>query len=234
MYNINYKKIVKDSINSGETKILFLIFGFIFIGILWYVLVYLNIKDLDKHVISSNMQYTTSNDSDGDLIYKPVYQFKINDIVYRCSSIETSKEPKKELKIYYNSSDPNNCMTSSDVTNQYYALLGVSYIPLIFIIIAVYDFYKLGKKIKKIKSLEASGQLVKNVPFAMIENKDGTYSISVDYKTPDGKIIPLVGSKKYSQKYAFKFGEADVLIDPYDLTNYYVDFNVEFQNSIDK
>ena len=40
-------------------------------------------------------------------------------------------------------------MTSSDVTNQYYALLGVSYIPLIFIIIAVYDFYKLGKKIKR-------------------------------------------------------------------------------------
>ena len=96
-----------------------------------------------------------------------------------------------------------------------------------------------GKKMKKkeknnidrVKNLANKGVLIKNMPYELkntgtIINGNPVYCIEVQYESKSGKMVPLRSEPKYSGILGDEDGTADLLIDPNDFTNYYIDFEI--------
>lgn len=110
-----------------------------------------------------------------------------------------------------------------------------SLIPIIIIIITIIYNIHSKKKIKKdkerIKYLANHGILVKCLPFELVS--DGShfmgnplyFFIKVSYENANGVKIPLLSDKKYDDK-EIKSETVDLLIDPNNYSNYYIDFEI--------
>ena len=110
-------------------------------------------------------------------------------------------------------------------------------ISLIFIIIGI-GFIVVAFKVKKntnreierVKKLAQTGILIKNlsyelVPSGTIINGVPVYCIKVLYDN-NGTEVPFVSNPKYSGKLGDIDGTADLLVDPNDFSNYYIDFEI--------
>lgn len=79
--------------------------------------------------------------------------------------------------------------------------------------------------------LRTSGILIKNMTYDIVDtgniiNGDRVYAIKVVYIDPNGVEIPLVSKKEYKGHVLDNDGGVDLLIDPDDYTNYYIDFEI--------
>lgn len=84
---------------------------------------------------------------------------------------------------------------------------------------------------KKRKYLKYNGVLVKNMPYYIVNtgsvvNGVPIYAVKVVYKDSKGIEIPLVSKREYKGHGMDKDGGVDLLIDPNDYTNYYIDFEI--------
>ena len=52
------------------------------------------------------------------------------------------------------------------------------------------------------------------------------YCMQVEYENASGEKIPLQSEAKYNNKLSDKDGTADLLIDPDDYSNYYIDVEI--------
>lgn len=90
---------------------------------------------------------------------------------------------------------------------------------------------KAKKSIKKLKKLAQEGILVKNIPFTIVPNGETgnnlqSYYIQVKYENELGQVIPLKSEAKYEQKTLDNISTADLLIDPNDNSNYFIDLEI--------
>ncbi len=124
------------------------------------------------------------------------------------------------------------------------AMFGTSFLAIsvgvssVFYAIAI-GLIVIGKKMKKkalnnierVKKLAQTGLLIKNMPYELKEtgtiiNGNPIYCIEVHYESKSGKLIPLRSEPKYSSVMGNEDGTADLLIDPQDFSNYYIDFEI--------
>ena len=109
-------------------------------------------------------------------------------------------------------------------------------IPFIFIGIGLVigskrSIKKTKANIKRVEKLAKTGVLIKNIPYELkptgtIINGKPIQYIQVLYESTSGKKIPLDSEPKYNGVMGNKDGTADLLIDPNDISNYYIDFEI--------
>lgn len=100
-----------------------------------------------------------------------------------------------------------------------------------FILIGKYGIKKYKKNIEKLNILSQKGILIKNMPYEIkptgtVVNNQRVYAIEVQYELDNGTKIPLRSEAKYDGILARPDGTVDLLIDPNDISNYFIDFEI--------
>ncbi len=89
-----------------------------------------------------------------------------------------------------------------------------------------------NKKMDRVKYLAENGMLIKNLKYTIKpvnKNETGptaTYKIQVIYEIEKGKTMCFESEPKYLTALARDDGTVDLLIDPNDYTNYFIDFEI--------
>ena len=102
------------------------------------------------------------------------------------------------------------------------------------IIILTNKINGINKKVKYINQLSKNGILIKNLPYKLEKNneeniivpREDIYKIVVEYEIETGKKITFKSEPKYYNLLINKSGTVDLLIDPDDYTNYFIDFEI--------
>lgn len=82
-------------------------------------------------------------------------------------------------------------------------------------------------KIKNLEKLSTTGVLIKNLEYKIkMSDKGYQKCIEVEYTTSSGEKIALLSEGKFNEILVSKNGTADLLIDPNDTTNYFIDFEI--------
>lgn len=230
MYDINFKNLKKGKL----TYLIPLGAGIFFLILMLGVLIF-NINKsnkMDKSVLTTNIIVKEDYDSDDDITYSPVYYYEVKGESYVCkskSSSSTYPDTSKGL-VYYNSEDPTECMTEYDKSGNGILLLFLI-LPLTFIALGIVMIIKTNKKIKLVKELNNSGKLIKNIPYTlipsgMVVNGRTINKIAINYQLSSGTIITLYSDPRYDNKEYDNDGKVDLLIDPNNIENYYIDFEI--------
>ena len=101
----------------------------------------------------------------------------------------------------------------------------------VFFWVAFDGVKKYNEKMAKYDYLEQYGRLERGLKYRL--NRTGTVvngreilQIVVDYELPSGSVVRLFGDGRYDHQYADADGLVDLLIDPNDPNNYYIDFSI--------
>jgi len=91
---------------------------------------------------------------------------------------------------------------------------------------------KYKEKMVKYDYLEQHGKLVRGLKYSLqrsgaVVNGRPIMKIVVDYELDSGSIVQLSGDGIYDHRIGDSDGLVDLLIDPYEPTNYYLDFHIE-------
>lgn len=234
MFEINYK-----SINKGnKITYLFLVVGVIITLIFLFLFIHgiLKKNSLDREVKADYIEENAHYDDEGSLMYSPVYHYTVNGKEYTCGgSFSSSKRPSSKGVVYYKKGDPSNCMTDYSSRTNWFMLIGVA----LGAVCAAVGFsmkQKVSKEVKKAKYLSQNGKLIKGIPYRMedtgtVVNGRTIQRIVIDYILPTGSTITLRGNPRYD-KFTNQNGLADLLIDPNDNDNYYIDFDIKYSGNV--
>ena len=231
MYKINYKNLRKDYLAHamilGIGVVLVLIFGVgLFQGSIKKLSMDGEVKAYDVQV-----QYRKGKKAGGN---QPTYYYMVNGKKYEYTLSYYPQESVSKLKakniIYYKSEDPSICVseyeTTFNLTNVLVMLLMVT-VP----VAGLKGILNVRKRIKKVKWLAKNGTLIKGLKYEMIStgktvNNRRLMAIQVSYELPSGSIIKLISDARYDLKSYDEDGLVDLLMDPNDSMNYYIDFNI--------
>ena len=232
MYDINLKTVKKGK----GIYYVFLIVGILFLLIFGGVFA-LNIfkaNSLDSSIMSTSVEVNSYFDDEGDEMYRTTYYYEVEGEKYTCSSsVSTSIFPgEQNKKVYYDSKNPSNCMTQDSKFFNYIMLIFLI-IPVVFIYVAVVNFKKINKRVKKMLELNQTGKLIKNLPYRL-ENTNMTVNDVpikrpvIDYTLPSGTQVTLYGDARHDGKQWDEDGMVDLLIDETNPDNYYIDFEINY------
>ncbi len=91
---------------------------------------------------------------------------------------------------------------------------------------------KCDEDVKRVSKLAQNGMLIKNLDYEIISlgvQMDGVtpvYRVVVMYKNQSGVRVPFYSNPKYNTIPTGISGTADLLVDPNDFSNYYIDFEI--------
>lgn len=234
MYDINYSFIKK----RARTFYIFLIFGIIFLVIIAaiYVSGIKKANRLDATTTSKlvKVEERLETDSDGyeQIMYSPTYYYEVDGENYECKSNSSSSiNPGTDNKtVYYNSKDPKECMTEYSKSSNKILLL-VMLLPILFIVIGLYNIISVIRRINVIKELNKTGKLVKGLPYNMVStgtriNNREVYRPVIDYVLPSGEKVVLKGDPRYDFVEGSQSGTCDLLIDEMNPKNYFIDYEI--------
>ena len=230
MFDINTKNVKKGK----NFFYIFLFFGIIslfsIVGII--ILNVTRINSLDSQIMSKRVEIKSYINDEGTKMYSPIYYYEIDGKIYECgSNYSSSSNPGTENKtVYYDSQNPDICMTDH-VKTVNYVLLFFLIIPIVFITVAIKNIKKINQRIKKIMELNQIGKLVKKLPYrlentGMVINNVPVKRPVVDYILPTGETITLYGDARHDKKHFDADGMVDLLIDESNPNNYYIDFEI--------
>lgn len=230
MYEIDYKNTVKNY----TVGIIFFVVGLI-LFIVFSIFAFsgpIKKASMDQETIATKVESNCRYDNEGDYMCSPIYYFEVKGKSYECqSSFSSSTIPSSDNnKVYYRSNNPSNCVTDYEANTSIILYLFML-LPLIFIIMGLINIVKLIKKIKRLKKLANEGVLIKNLPYTMESsnislNGRALKQIVIEYNTPKGETLHLKSDARFDHKEIDTDGAVDLLIDPNDYTNYYIDFNI--------
>ena len=236
MFELDYSDIKK----KNKLSMIFVIVGSIIaISFLSYFMYgYVKVSFLSTEVDAEYIDPNISINSEGYLVYSPIYHYYVNNQLYKCkTNVSSFKSPKLDGVVYYNPDNPSDCMTDYIPKTNFYLLIGVI-IGFIIALIGLVMIYGNTKKLHKLKYLAHKGKLFKGIPYVMEET--GIFSrgknvlrITVSYKTQDGRTVKLVGEPRYDRKCRDEDGLVDLLINPNDISNYYLDFEIKYNGNVD-
>lgn len=232
MYDIDLKNVKK----SGSSLIFVILIGLLFagIGIGMFVSQVAKKNRMNSEVEAYKVDIDEHYDSDSGTMYSPIHYYRVDGVEYTCtgggstSSITSSMEDET---VYYNSSNPSDCMTDYSKSSNNLFFLIFTLLGGLAAGVGFNNVFKSRKRIKMIKYLNQNGMLVKNLPYYM---EDTNVSINnhiiqrpvVDYRLPSGSTIKLYGDGRYDRKYRDEDGFVDLLIDPNNFNNYFIDFEI--------
>ena len=83
-------------------------------------------------------------------------------------------------------------------------------------------------KLEKLKALSKKGRLIKNLPYEIVSSSyEGAFNLRVNYFDPEGKLHTLESLPKTGlDPEEITDKRVDLLVDPNDYTNYYIDFEI--------
>ena len=230
MYDINIKNVEK----GRSFFAIFLVLGLIFLGVLMTIFFFTqkNKQSFNSAVFSSSVEVKSHIDSEGRELYTPVYYYEVKGKQYSCKSNSSSTiYPKTNKKtVYYDSNNPSHCMTEYS-KNKKHIILILCILPIIFIIVGIYNIIKVNKRVNVIKKLNQTGKLIKHLPYRMEDTGITIKNVQIqrpviDYTLPSGSTLTLLGDPRYDQKYFGTDGMVDLLIDENNTDNYYIDFEI--------
>ena len=233
MYDINLK-------NVKTQRLIYKIILYIGIFILLILdgIVAINIirvKSFDSYIVTRNIEIESYTDADGDIMYKPIYNYNVNGKSYKCKpASSTSNKPNtRNGKVYYDSKKPSRCTTDYSIKANKILII-LNFIPVGFLIPGILLTSRVNKKIKKIKKLNETGTLVKGLPYTL-ENTNVSVNgqtlprIKVEYTLPTGELTTLTSDAIFDTKKADS-STVDLLIDENDTENYFLDFEINRKN----
>ncbi len=226
-------------INLGNNKIKYLTGGALllgaFVSVFMISIVAMPVIKLknntDSFVMSSRIEIATSR-SESTTYYTPKYYFNVGEIEYSCSTdISQSYKPSLEpTKIFYNSKNPSECVSDPNYNRAAIMLFGAALVAIIDILIALFLIIPAARKSANAKKLTQYGQLIKNIPCKIVHsfftlNGVKGYNIEIKYEVSEGNVLYLKSDMKFNND--FKGREtADLLIDPMNQKNYFIDFDI--------
>ena len=236
MFEIDYKSIKK----GRKLFYIFLVVGIILTAI--FLLIFINSitkkNSLKGKVSADYIEPNQHYDDDGSVLYSPVYHYTVNGKEYECgtSGVSSSKRPGSSGVVYYNIKNPSDCMTDYNSSISYFLLIGVG-LGVVFGVIGGIGIYKNQKEVNKAKLLSTKGKLIKGIPYIMeptstVVNGRRIEKIAIDYNLPSGSIVHLTGNPRYDGKFVDSDGLVDLLIDPDDPTNYFIDFEIKYSGDV--
>lgn len=236
MFELDFKFIKK----GNKTAYLVIFIGFLFtaigVGIIASNMIRMNSynREAKATLLYDNEHY----DDEGSVQYSPVYAYEVNGQEYTCgsSNVSSSVKPSQESVVYYKKGDPKSCMTAyeNNVGKFLYIIVAVGGVVLA---IGIVMRVKAAKQIKKAKYLAKNGKLIKGIPYIMeatgtVVNGKQVQRIVIDYTTPNGEPLHLKGYPRYDYKTGDADGLADLLIDPNDYNNYFIDFEIGYSGDV--
>lgn len=230
MYNIDYKNLRKE-IYFGLP---FILFGLLFFIVLCFLTFSGLIKkmSMDKTIEAYRIDENGHYDSDGAYLYSPIFYYSVDGKEYECriNYSSSSRVNSKQKNVYYNSTNPQDCVTDYTVKPEIFMYF-LCLFPVIFILVGFIQINKCIKKIKNIKYLNLHGKLIKHLPYELVNsnysiNNRNIKAIKVIYKLPNGVETELIGNPRFDGKMADQDGFVDLLIDEQNPENYYIDFNI--------
>lgn len=117
-----------------------------------------------------------------------------------------------------------------------FAFIFVNIFTGLFMWIGINGAQKVDEKSKRYDILERRGSLVKGLPYHLVPtgasvNDRPIMAIAVDFQLESGSVVKLYGDGRFDRKHADADGLVDVLIDPNDPNNYFIDFEInEYDN----
>ncbi len=217
-------------------------FGFIltFIGLLFFVIllvVLINMTSkknkMDQKTTATSIDENFHYDDDGSGIYSPVFYYIVNGNTYSCkASVSSSNRPSSNTTIYYDSKNPSSCITEYDLSTAgfLYIFIGISGFILA---IGLYFLVKNFRIKNRFKSLSTKGKLIKGLPYTVkttnsyLNGHQGE-KIIVTYTTPSGETKEFVGKTRYDLDNIENTDVVDLLVDPDNYNNYYIDFDIQY------
>lgn len=230
MYDINTKNVKK-----GRTFFILIILAVLLTFGLVGMLGISNVKkynSLDYKTKAIRVDDNPHTNSDNETIYSPIFYYEVNGTEYKCESDGSSNVSPDHSNpvVYFDSKNPSRCMTSY-AKNVNFIPLALLIGPLIITPLGLIKIHKINKKLKKIKYLNEHGKLVKNIPYTLedtnvtIMNKVIKKPV-INYVTQLGEVIKLEGDPRYDHKTSDADNMVDLVIDENDLTNYFIDFEI--------
>lgn len=203
-----------------------IIFAFIF-----FIFFFIKKIPLNREAHGILEYYDERINDEGTRLYQPSYKFKVNGKEYICkSSVSSSNMPSSESVILYEKVNPSNCSVKNDYKFLYFLLIPIG-VGIIFIAFGSYFLFKINKIIKKTKYLNSNGKLIRGIPYTLedtniSENGIPLKKIVINYTLPNGTTRRLVSDSK-ANYYNNDDGLVDLLIDPNDENNYFIDFEIK-------
>ena len=122
-------------------------------------------------------------------------------------------------------------LSGSSEGNPIVALLFVFFICSLFVFVGINGVKNYKEKMAKYDHLEQHGRLERGLKYTLqrtgtVVNGRPIMKIVVDYEMDSGSVIQLSGDGRYDHRIADSDGLVDLLIDPYDPSNYYLDFHI--------
>ena len=151
MYDISTKNVKKGK----NTYVFIFIVGFIFLAFLVYQTYTTHQKEtsLDSSTTSTRVEITSYENDEGTTMYSPIYYYVVDNQEYGCPSTTSSSisPSTKNDTVYYEKANPSNCMSNYSKKGNKWNIIFLI-IPIIFILVPVINFYRINKRIKKLKS----------------------------------------------------------------------------------
>ena len=233
MYELNTKNMKKGYRFYGM---------FLLVGILFWVIIggvmlqrVLRRVEMDSEVKAYDVKINKKYSSEDELLYYPTYYYEVDGQKYTYSlaystNVGVSKM-EKENTIYYKSSNPQECVSEYETKMSGWYILAMLFIG-VFVVAGFLGIRGVRKNIKRVKWLAENGTLIQGLPYHLVDtgnrvNNRSIYAIEVEYKLPSGSVITLVGDPRYDKQTQDEDGLVDLLIDPNDPDNYYIDFQIQ-------
>lgn len=189
----------------------------------------------DTYTIASKVEISShwSNSNNGSgrtMMYSPVFFYNVEGREYSCStgSSSSSKPNIDNNKIFYNSQNPEWCISEYDlIQNSIFAGL-FFIIALPQFIIGLFVLMKAIIQNSKYKKLKQYGQLIKDIPCRIIpsnitKNDRQGYIIELEYEG-----LKFKSETKFDID--IRRNMADLLIDPLNTKNYFIGFDITQNN----
>ena len=181
----------------------------------------------DAYVKAAKVELNSHlSQSDGGTMYSPIFFYNVDNKEYSCSSsVSSSWKPDiNNSKVYYNSNNPNHCVSEYEFTSILFFVCVLSIIALSMFVVGAFVLFIIIKRNVKNKKLLKHGQLIKNIPCTItpsnvtLNDKMG-YIIEVEYQG-----LKLKSETKFDID--IRRNSVDLLIDPLNSKNYFIDFDI--------
>lgn len=112
-----------------------------------------------------------------------------------------------------------------------FGLILFAAVPLLAMSIAIYNVFKIEKRVKMVRQLNEVGKLVKGIPYTMVPtgaefNGRQILKPQIEYHLPGGSVLLLSGDGRFDGRMADKDGLVDLVIDENNPDNYFIDFEI--------
>lgn len=228
VYNVDLKK-AKGPLGFG---ISFTLVGLLFLVIFGGIFISSTTKKnaMDSETKATNITWETHYDSEDGTTYSPNYEYEVDGTIYVCKSSTSSSIKSGDGTVYYDSSNPGDCMTDFDNTTNGFTFVFLI-IPVIFIVVGVSQIRKSINKTKVAKELAKTGVLVKGLPYELVNSNVSVNNVPlkcmrVAYKFPDGITRDIRSEALKGRILSDADGCCDLLYDPNNYDNYFIDFEI--------